>query len=216
MGGCAGGGGSGLTLLLGGWDGGMVEAYTYERTNGSRSISGIHIIQSTLLVTGHLHPRLILSAAGTLRGVIIIINHHQSLSFLQHPTPNTSPPTMSILPLHLRTYTEPSKTEHARLLFNIPTLESLLAGGVGADKVPVLVKRSGQGKQKGYERDEKQQQQQGVVDTLQGYQEMEISAVLSVEGKDEVYVSFLSLADDEEQEGPSVLTGGQLSSGLGF
>lgn len=86
------------------------------------------------------------------------------------------------LPLHLRTYQEPSKQDQARLFFNVPTLESLLQGGTGQGKVPVLEKSS--------------QLQQGASEKealamrgeASGWQEMEISAVLSVEGKDEVYV----------------------------
>ncbi|KAJ9120089.1 hypothetical protein QFC22_002987 [Naganishia vaughanmartiniae] len=94
---------------------------------------------------------------------------------------------MSILPLHLRTYTEPTKTDHARLVFNIPTLDTLLAGGVGADKVPVLVKRS-QGQAKAHVgRNAIGEKDDELSVAMTGYQEMEISAVLSVEGKDEVY-----------------------------
>ncbi|KAJ9103841.1 hypothetical protein QFC21_002303 [Naganishia friedmannii] len=109
---------------------------------------------------------------------------------------------MSILPLHLRAYTEPTKTDHARLLFNIPTLDTLLQGGVGADKVPVLVKRSQgqQQQQQGHDGERFDARQAaagggggGGGGGLVGYQEMEISAVLSVEGKDEVYSGKLSL-----------------------
>lgn len=89
------------------------------------------------------------------------------------------------LPLHLRTYQEPSKQDQSRLFFNVPTLESLLQGGTGEGKVPVLVKSSAI--QQGLKEKELLLQKQGGQE-MSGWQEMEISAVLSVEGKDEVYV----------------------------
>lgn len=95
------------------------------------------------------------------------------------------------LPLHLRTYQEPSKQDQSRLFFNVPTLESLLQGGTGEGKVPVLVKSSQL--QQGLKEKELLMQRQGGAE-MNGWQEMEISAVLSVEGKDEVYVCSPTVA----------------------
>jgi hypothetical protein len=83
------------------------------------------------------------------------------------------------LPLHLRTYQEPTKQDQSRLFFNVPTLESLLQGGTGEAKEPVLVKSSAL-------RDGVREKE--ARGDAMGWQEMEIGAVLSVEGKDEVYV----------------------------
>lgn len=107
-----------------------------------------------------------------------------SLSILGCFTQRCPTSTMS-LPLHLRTYQEPSKQDQSRLFFNVPTLESLLQGGTGEGKVPVLTKSSQL--QQGLKEKELLMQKQGGAE-MNGWQEMEISAVLSVEGKDEVYV----------------------------
>ncbi|GHJ83929.1 hypothetical protein NliqN6_0331 [Naganishia liquefaciens] len=88
------------------------------------------------------------------------------------------------LPLHLRTYQEPTKQDQSRLFFNVPTLESLLQGGTGEAKEPVLVKSSAL-------RDGVREKE--ARGDAMGWQEMEIGAVLSVEGKDEVYSGKLSL-----------------------
>jgi hypothetical protein len=88
------------------------------------------------------------------------------------------------LPLHLRTYTEPSKQDQSRLFFNVPTLESLLQGGTGEGKVPVLTKSSQ------LTQGAREKEALSMRGEASGWQEMEISAVLSVEGKDEVYVRF--------------------------
>lgn len=79
------------------------------------------------------------------------------------------------LPMHLRSYREKSKDEYTRDFFNVPLQEQLL----GPSDPPSVVKirnhhaHNGNGPKAG---------------EMQG---MEISAVLSVEGKEEVYVSYL-------------------------
>jgi hypothetical protein len=69
------------------------------------------------------------------------------------------------LPRHLRSYKEKSKDELARDFYNVPTQEEFSNGAKG----------SGLAKPRG----------QAGAEGLQG---MDISAVLSVEGKEEVYV----------------------------
>ena len=78
-----------------------------------------------------------------------------------------SPPTMS-LPMHLRAYRDKSKDELARDLFNVPLQEAV---PTPSDPPSITKVRHKEGS--------------GVGAGMQG---MEISAVLSVEGKEEVYV----------------------------
>lgn len=92
------------------------------------------------------------------------------------------------LPLHLRTYQEPTKQDQSRLFFNVPTRESLIQGGTGEGKEPVLVKSSAS-------RDGAAERGDGT-----GWQEMEIGAVLSVEGKDEVYVRLSERRNQGKKE----------------
>lgn len=76
------------------------------------------------------------------------------------------------LPLHLRSYKEKSKDELSRDFFNVPTEEQLPGPG---DPPSVVKIRNASGSSKKAEGP--------------GNQGMEINAVLSVEGKEEVYVS---------------------------
>ena len=73
------------------------------------------------------------------------------------------------LPLHLRSYREKSKDEVNRDFFNVPTQESLPVPGDPPSAVKIRHKEGS-----------------GVGAGMQG---MDINAVLSVEGKEEVYVS---------------------------
>ncbi|KAJ9094355.1 hypothetical protein QFC19_007963 [Naganishia cerealis] len=82
------------------------------------------------------------------------------------------------LPLHLRAYQEPSTQDQARLRFNVPTRQALLQGGTGDAKAPVLAKTA---------------QTAATHTDSPGWHDMDISAVLSVQGKDEVYSGKLSL-----------------------
>lgn len=76
------------------------------------------------------------------------------------------------LPLHLRSYVEKTKDEQARDFFNVPPFEA-----VAHPLEPSVVK---------------QYAKAGPAPELAvGMQGMEINAVLSVEGKEEVYVSGL-------------------------
>jgi hypothetical protein len=79
------------------------------------------------------------------------------------------------LPLHLRSYREKSKDEVNRDLFNVPTQESLPVPGDPPSAVKIRHKEGS-----------------GVGAGMQG---MDINAVLSVEGKEEVYVSGYVAAD---------------------
>lgn len=79
------------------------------------------------------------------------------------------------LPLHLRSYVEKTKDEANRDFFNVPPYEALAASG---ETQPNVVKQ--------YAKAGDHQRDQLPV----GMQPMEINAVLSVDGKDEVYVSF--------------------------
>ena len=72
--------------------------------------------------------------------------------------------------MHLRSYREKSKDELARDFFNVPSLEQL----PGPGEPPSVVKL---------------RNVQMSPGSSQGLQGMEINAVLSVEGKEEVYVS---------------------------
>jgi hypothetical protein len=72
------------------------------------------------------------------------------------------------LPLHLRSYKEKSKDELARDYYNIPTQDAFAATTEGDKPVLHKVRYRGDGG---------------------GLQGMDINAVLSVEGKEEVYVS---------------------------
>nr|XP_018265399.1 GTPase activating protein [Kwoniella dejecticola CBS 10117]OBR87557.1 GTPase activating protein [Kwoniella dejecticola CBS 10117] len=78
------------------------------------------------------------------------------------------------LPLHLRSYREKSKDEYTRDFFNVPTQASLPSS---SSDTPSVVKI----RDKGYRNNELE---------LQG---MDINAVISVEGKEEVYAGRLSL-----------------------
>jgi hypothetical protein len=73
--------------------------------------------------------------------------------------------------MHLRTYREKSRDEHSRDFFNVPTLDAM----PGPGDPPSVVKLRNTGKEVISEKDK-------------GMQGMEINAVLSVEGKEEVYV----------------------------
>lgn len=88
---------------------------------------------------------------------------------------------MSVLPLHLRAYQEPTRDELTRLYFNVPPQE-----WVSGSSSTTLVKTaawvaamSDRGKE--------------AATSAPGSQGMEISAILSVEGKDEVYSGRLNL-----------------------
>ena len=78
------------------------------------------------------------------------------------------------LPMHLRAYREKSRDELSRDFFNVPTLDYIPAPG----DPPSVVKIRNTGKDVPSEKDK-------------GMQGMEINAVLSVEGKEEVYVSMV-------------------------
>lgn len=77
------------------------------------------------------------------------------------------------LPMHLRAYREKSRDEQSRDFFNVPTPDAMPAPG----DPPAVVKLRNTGKE--------------VVSDEKGMQGMEINAVLSVEGKEEVYVSVI-------------------------
>lgn len=76
------------------------------------------------------------------------------------------------LPMHLRAYTEKTKDEQTRDFFNVPLAEQLPA----PNATPVVVKPAAG------------RTRQGSASGLHG---MDISAVLSVEGKEDVYVSSM-------------------------
>lgn len=78
-------------------------------------------------------------------------------------------PVIMSLPMHLRSYREKDKDELARDFFNVPLQEALPAP---ADPSSVVKIRS--------------------ATTAKGLQGMDINAVLSVEGKEEVYVCYPS------------------------
>ena len=85
------------------------------------------------------------------------------------------------LPLHLRNYKEKSKDETTRDFFNVPYLESL--GILGESSGSKDAHGGGVG---------------AVGSGVEGLQGMDINAVLSVEGKEEVYVSqSISMASDQ-------------------
>ena len=71
------------------------------------------------------------------------------------------------LPRHLRSYKERSKDEITRDFYNVPTQEEFANGAKGSGAALSKVR--------------------GKADS-EGLQGMDISAVLSVEGKEEVYV----------------------------
>ena len=75
--------------------------------------------------------------------------------------------------MHLRAYREKSRDESSRDFFNVPTPDAM--PGPGEPPSVVKIRNVKEGSEK-----EKDKGQQG----------MEINAVLSVEGKEEVYVSF--------------------------
>lgn len=74
------------------------------------------------------------------------------------------------LPMHLRAYTEKTKDEQTRDFFNVPLPEQLPA----PNATPVVVKPAAGRRRSG---------------SASGLQGMDINAVLSVEGKEDVYVS---------------------------
>jgi hypothetical protein len=76
------------------------------------------------------------------------------------------------LPMHLRTYREKSRDESSRDFFNVPTLDAM----PGPGEPPSVTKIRNVKEVSEKEKDK-------------GQQGMEINAVLSVEGKEEVYVS---------------------------
>jgi hypothetical protein len=95
----------------------------------------------------------------------------QPLPFTSTHTHTHRPGTMS-LPMHLRTYREKSRDESSRDFFNVPTPDAM--PGPGEPPSVVKIRNIKEVSEK-----EKDKGQQG----------MEINAVLSVEGKEEVYVS---------------------------
>lgn len=74
------------------------------------------------------------------------------------------------LPMHLRAYTEKTKDELTRDLFNVPTPDQL-----PAPSAPPVVVKPARGK--------------AGAGSASGLASMDINAVLSVEGKEDVYVS---------------------------
>lgn len=87
------------------------------------------------------------------------------------------------LPMHLRAYREKSRDELSRDFFNVPTLDYIPAPG----DPPSVVKIRNTGKDVPSEKDK-------------GMQGMEINAVLSVEGKEEVYVSMVYMVTSEADD----------------
>lgn len=75
------------------------------------------------------------------------------------------------LPMHLRAYTEKTKDEQTRDFFNVPLAEQLPA----PNATPVVVKPAAGRARSG---------------SASGLHGMDINAVLSVEGKEDVYVSI--------------------------
>lgn len=78
------------------------------------------------------------------------------------------------LPMHLRAYTEKTKDELNREFFNVPTPDQLPA----PSEPPQVVKPA--------------RGTRTPVGSAAGLQSMDINAVLSVEGKEEVYVSAVA------------------------
>lgn len=90
------------------------------------------------------------------------------------------------LPLHLRAYQEPSKDDLTRLHFNVPPLLWVMpqaSPSFDPDAPPVLAKHPR------HEQAHREKMEAGGEGMLSGTSGMEIGAILSVEGKDEVYVS---------------------------
>ena len=90
------------------------------------------------------------------------------------------------LPLHLRAYQEPTRDDLTRLLFNVPPLLWVMpqaSPSYDPATDPKLVKDPR------HEQAMKEKIESGGVGMMNGTMGMEISAILSVEGKDEVYVS---------------------------
>jgi TBC1 domain family member 8/9 len=92
------------------------------------------------------------------------------------------------LPLHLRTYQEPTKEDLSRAFFNLPPIDALYPssttngdGSTGLIRLYSQTGRGGAGAGAGGSSDQ--------AKVLSGITPMEVNAVLSVEGKDEVYVS---------------------------
>jgi hypothetical protein len=119
------------------------------------------------------------------------------------PTEDTNPlkSTMS-LPLHLRTYQEPTKEDLARTFFNLPPIDALYPPTTVATspspsdddnvpelRVPVLVKQYTQSSARSVSSSANGKDGNPAAAALYSIQSMEVNAVLSVEGKDEVYVS---------------------------
>jgi hypothetical protein len=89
------------------------------------------------------------------------------------------------LPLHLRAYQEPTRDDLTRLLFNVPPLLWVMpqaSPSYDPATDPKIVKDSR------HEQAMKEKMESAGVGMMNGTMGMEISAILSVEGKDEVYV----------------------------
>lgn len=89
------------------------------------------------------------------------------------------------LPLHLRAYQEPTRDDLTRLLFNVPPLLWVMpqaSPSYDPATDPKLVKDPR------HEQAMKEKMEMGGAGMMSGTMGMEISAILSVEGKDEVYV----------------------------
>jgi hypothetical protein len=103
------------------------------------------------------------------------------------------------LPLHLRTYQEPTKEDLARTFFNLPPIDALYPptsvaspsdnDSVSELRVPVLVKQYTQSSARSVSSSANGKDGNPAAAALYSIQSMEVNAVLSVEGKDEVYVS---------------------------
>ncbi|KAH8089610.1 putative GTPase-activating protein [Filobasidium floriforme] len=94
------------------------------------------------------------------------------------------------LPLHLRAYQEPTRDDLTRLLFNVPPLLWVMpqaSPSYDPATDPKLVKDPR------HEQAMKEKMESGGVGMMNGTMGMEISAILSVEGKDEVYSGKLHL-----------------------
>lgn len=86
------------------------------------------------------------------------------------------------LPMHLRAYREKSKDELSRDFFNVPQPDMTPAPGDPPSVVKIRTRRDSNA--------EKEREAE------KGQQGMDINAVLSVEGKEEVYVSMSLLRAD--------------------
>ncbi len=106
----------------------------------------------------------------------------------QQPSNADATHTMS-LPLHLRAYQEPTKEDLSRTFFNLPPIDALYppSSTSNGDGSTGLVKLYSQptGRSGGNASEQ--------AKVLHAITSMEVNAVLSVEGKDEVYVSVLDV-----------------------